>query len=259
MTRLASLRCRACQVCERRGPVGWHGAGPPHGARRAESPAPNVALAISPMPASEPSTLVASIGSIRIFWFGELGELAERLDVLLGDEVIQRRDVALADRLAHHLGRLGLGLRARARAPRRRGTRLPCGLRPRRICDCFSPSARRIADWRWPSACKMSARFSRSAFICRPIACDQIGRRHDVLDLDAVDLDAPGRDRGVDHAQQPLVDLVAMRQHLVEVHRAHDRADVGHRQRDDRLIEIGDLVARLGGVEHLDRRRRRRP
>jgi hypothetical protein len=32
---------------------------------------PKVAFAISPMPASEPSTLVASIGSIRIFWFGE--------------------------------------------------------------------------------------------------------------------------------------------------------------------------------------------
>src|SRR6185312_5597218 len=32
---------------------------------------PNVALAISPMPASEDSTLVASIGIIRSFWFGE--------------------------------------------------------------------------------------------------------------------------------------------------------------------------------------------
>src|SRR5258706_5162830 len=32
---------------------------------------PNVALAISAMPASEPSILVASMGSIRTFWFGE--------------------------------------------------------------------------------------------------------------------------------------------------------------------------------------------
>src|SRR6478736_7404939 len=32
---------------------------------------PNVALAISPMPASEPRMLVASIGSMMIFWFGE--------------------------------------------------------------------------------------------------------------------------------------------------------------------------------------------
>src|SRR5581483_6296414 len=31
---------------------------------------PNVAFAISPMPASEPSMLTASIGSMTIFWFG---------------------------------------------------------------------------------------------------------------------------------------------------------------------------------------------
>ena len=45
-----------------------------------------------------------------------------------------------------------------------------------------------------------------------------------------------GDDRGVDHAQQPLVDLVAMRQHLVEIHAAHDGADVGHGQLEDGLI-----------------------
>jgi len=32
---------------------------------------PNVALAISAMPASEPSTPVTSIGMIKVFWFGE--------------------------------------------------------------------------------------------------------------------------------------------------------------------------------------------
>src|SRR6202000_3078090 len=32
---------------------------------------PKVAFAISPMPASEPRTLTASIGSMMIFWFGE--------------------------------------------------------------------------------------------------------------------------------------------------------------------------------------------
>ncbi len=55
------------------GPVGRRGGGALPSPDR--SP-PNVALAISPMPASEPSTLVASIGRISIFWFGELGELA---------------------------------------------------------------------------------------------------------------------------------------------------------------------------------------
>ena len=32
---------------------------------------PKVALAISPMPASEPRMLIASTGIMRIFWFGE--------------------------------------------------------------------------------------------------------------------------------------------------------------------------------------------
>src|SRR3954447_7725758 len=32
---------------------------------------PNVALAISPMPASEPSMLIASTGSMMTFWFGD--------------------------------------------------------------------------------------------------------------------------------------------------------------------------------------------
>ena len=80
---------------------------------------------------------------------------------------------------------------------------------------------------------------------------DQIVRRHDILDLDAVDLDAPWRDRGIDHAQQPLVDLVTMRQHLIKVHRTHHRADVGHGQRDNGLVEVCHLIARLRSVEHL--------
>ncbi|MGY3455692.1 hypothetical protein ACVWW5_001142 [Bradyrhizobium sp. LM3.4] len=72
------------------------------------------------------------------------------------------------------------------------------------------------------------------------------------LDLDAVDLETPRRDRGVDDAQQALVDLVAMRQHLVEIHGAHHRTDIGHGQHDDRLLQIGDFVARLRGIEYLE-------
>ena len=83
----------------------------------------------------------------------------------------------------------------------------------------------------------------------------EVGRRHDILDLDAVDLDAPRRHRGIDNAQQAFVDLVAVRQHLVEVHAAHHRADVGHGELGDRLIQIGDLVARLRGIEHLEERK----
>ena len=62
------------------------------------------------MPASEPSTFIASIGSIRHLLIGRLRDLAERLEVFFRDEVVERRDVAARDRLAHHLGRLGLGL-----------------------------------------------------------------------------------------------------------------------------------------------------
>src|SRR2546429_8189593 len=47
----------------------------------------------------------------------------------------------------------------------------------------------------------------------------EVRGRHDILDLDTIDLHAPRPDRGIDNAQQPLVDLVAMREHLVEVHR----------------------------------------
>ena len=79
----------------------------------------------------------------------------------------------------------------------------------------------------------------------------EVGRRHDVLDLDAVDLHAPGRGRRVHHPQQPLVDLVAMRQQLVEVHRADHGADVGHGQVEQRAVEVRDLVGGARRVEHL--------
>ena len=45
-----------------------------------------------------------------------------------------------------------------------------------------------------------------------------------------------------------------MREHLVEVHATHHRADIGHGQLDDGLIQVGDLVACLGGVAHLEER-----
>jgi hypothetical protein len=81
---------------------------------------------------------------------------------------------------------------------------------------------------------------------------DDVGRRADVLDLDAGDLDAPCLGRLVDDDQQPGVDLVALRQGLVEVHRPHHGAQVGGRERHDRGIEVADLIGRLGGVEHLE-------
>ena len=81
---------------------------------------------------------------------------------------------------------------------------------------------------------------------------DQIGRRRDVLDLDARHLDAPRRGRLVDHVQQLRVDPVPLREQLVQVHRAHHGTHVGHDQIDDRALQIGDLIGGLDGVQELE-------
>ena len=80
---------------------------------------------------------------------------------------------------------------------------------------------------------------------------DQVLRRLDVLDLDARHLDAPGHGRIVDHPQQPVVDVVALGEGFVQVHRADHGADVGHGQVDNRQAQVVDLVGRLGRVLHL--------
>jgi len=64
-------------------------------------------------------------------------------------------------------------------------------------------------------------------------------------------LDAPRGGRGVDDGEQLSIDAIALGQELVEVHGAHHRANVGHHQIEDRQFHIGDLVSRLGGIQHL--------
>ena len=60
-----------------------------------------------------------------------IGQRSKRLHVFVGDEIIERREVAAGDRLDTVRGRDGLRLRPSARAPRRRGTRLrACPRRP---------------------------------------------------------------------------------------------------------------------------------
>jgi hypothetical protein len=49
-----------------------------------------------------------------------------------------------------------------------------------------------------------------------------------------------------------VVDLVALRQEMVELHRAHDGADVGHGQIAHGILELVDLVGCLGRIEHLE-------
>ena len=218
------------------GPVGRGGDGGRGGDAGRSSP--KVALAISAMPASEPSTPMVSIGSISIFWFGACARAGERLEIFLGDEVVERRHLAAGDRLADHLGRAcasAWARRSRPSASRKAASRRPSASR---ICDCFG--ALGAQDRRLALAfggedlgALLALRLHLPAH-----GLDQVGGRHDVLDLDAVDLDAPGRDGGIDDAQEPLVDLVAVRQHLVEIHGAHHRADIGHGQRDDRLLEL---------------------
>jgi hypothetical protein len=180
-----------------------------------------------------------------------IGKAAERLDVFVGDEVVQRRDVALGDRLRHHRRRLGLGL-GRTLAGlgvAESGLAAAFGLQ-----DLALLGALGAQDFRLPLAFRLKnvCALDTFGFHLPAHRLDEVGRRHDVLDLDAVDLQSPRRHRGVDHAQETLVDLVAMRQHLVEIHRTHHREDVGHGQHRDRLREIGDLVARLRRIEDLE-------
>lgn len=62
----------------------------------------------------------------------------------------------------------------------------------------------------------------------------------------------PGLGGGVDNRQQACVDLVAVRQELVEVHRAHDGAHVDHHKVQESELKIGDFVGSAAHVEQLE-------
>jgi hypothetical protein len=55
-----------------------------------------------------------------------------------------------------------------------------------------------------------------------------------------------------DHGEQPRIDLVALGQGLVQVHRSHHRAQVGGGELHDRDIQVRHLIGRLGRVQHLE-------
>ena len=132
------------------------------------------ARAISAMPPSAPMTPDASIGIRKVFWFGEWAKAVERLDVFLRDEIVDRLHVARGDRLAHHAASPWLPPRPRARAPRRRGTRLRAGPRPPGSAPASGPrpSGSPTAACLPPRG--SAARFSRSAIICRAIEFDEV-------------------------------------------------------------------------------------
>ncbi len=55
----------------------------------------------------------------------------------------------------------------------------------------------------------------------------------------------------IDHDQQLGVDLVALGQCFIQVHRTHHCAQVGGGKLHDRNIEVGDFIGRLARIEHL--------
>ncbi len=123
-------------------------------------------------------------------------QLAECLDIFQAEEVVQRVDVALRNGLGDRGRRpaSACAARSRASASRKAASRRPSASR---ICDCFWPSAFRMADCSIAFGFKdLGALFSRSAFICRAIASDDVGWRGEILDLDPCDFDAPGMGRG---------------------------------------------------------------
>ena len=102
-----------------------------------------------------------------------------------------------------------------------------------------------------PSAVMTRARRSRSASACRDIDRFIDLGQGDVLDLDAVDVDAPVQRRAVDHQLQALVELLAVGQQVVEVALADDRAQRGLGDLTDR----GQVVLDVDGHAHRIGRR----
>ena len=74
----------------------------------------------------------------------------------------------------------------------------------------------------------------------------------DVLDLDIRDLDAPGVGGLVEDALDVDVELVALRQHLVQLVLAQHRAQRGLRELARRFERIRDLDDRAFGVDDTE-------
>src|SRR5690606_39886823 len=79
---------------------------------------------------------------------------------------------------------------------------------------------------------------------------DVLGRI-DVLDVDASYFDAPFVGGLVQDQPELAIDLVTIRECVVEVHVAHDGTHTGDGQLDDRTDEIGHLVNGLGRFGYL--------
>src|SRR6185437_1251866 len=142
------------------------------------------------------------------------GEAFQRLDIVVGYEIVDRLHAARGDRVGHHLRCLGFGFGgalARLRIAERR-LAAAFGLEDLRLLEALGgedgglPLTLRLENGRTLLALGLHLPAHR---------LHQVARRIDILDFDARDLDAPRRHRSIDHAQQPRVDLVAMAEELV--------------------------------------------
>src|SRR5207237_4838290 len=129
-------------------------------------------------------------------------DLAERLEVLLGDEIVECRDVAARHREAHHLGRLGFGLRQPFATLGIAKRRLASALSLENLSLLLALGAQdrglTLALGGENLGALLALRLHLPAH-----RFDELRRRNDVLDLYALDLYAPRRHRGVHHTQQP--------------------------------------------------------
>ena len=225
----------------------------------AAAPSPSALAAIWPRPAKRARKRGEIHRHDDDLLVRRLGECVERGDIFLGDQEVDRDHVARGGRLADETRRVRLGLGGALE--RLRGAEGGVAGRPSASSTsaALRPSARVMSDWRMPSASRITARFSRSAFICRPIASTRsFGGSMSLISM-RVTLMPHGSRGGVDHRQEARIDLVAMRQQLIEVHRPHDGADVGHHQIEQRLLR-GWRSRRMRAARRApDRRRRRRP
>ncbi len=177
-------------------------------------------------------------------------DLPKGLDIFLRDEIIDRLYVALRDGIRHHARRVRLRFgQALARfGVAESGFPLALGLE-----DLALLFALRAQDLRLPAALRLQDLRALVALGLHLPAhrLHEVGRRGDVLDLDAGHLDAPGIGGLVHHAQQLVIDLVALRQHLVEVHRTKHRPDIGHGEVQDRVLQPLHLIGRPRSIQHL--------
>ena len=76
-------------------------------------------------------------------------------------------------------------------------------------------------------------------------------RRVNVLNLEPRDLNAPGVRGFVNHRQKPRVDLIPLAEERIQLHRAHNRTDVGHGEINNGRVQIADLVSGPARVNNL--------